>query len=550
MAQYLNAPGVFGYEPSVGDLAVNRFQADTDKDYWVQASLTVKGKIGHFDLTYSGGYFYRWLDTVSDYTDYSIAYDAHSGYGAYWVDNSFNPLATPQQSIIGRDRFSKESNELRIASPATDRFRFVAGLFQERQTHWIIQDYVIQGLGAQISVPNWPQTIWLTDQMRIDRDEAVFAEANFDITPQLTVTGGIRYYHYRNTLYGFYGYSEGFDSFAGFSSGYGPTGAGCALTISYLGGPPCIDLDKAPSEASGETHKVNLTYKLTPDALVYFTYSTGYRPGGVNRYGTFPAYTADSLRNFEVGWKTGWMNRSLYWDGALYDEEFNNFQFSFLGLNSLTIVANAPNARILGGETNIDWQVSRQLNIQGGASYNHAVLTANFCGDDQATGLFIPTCTDAFAIANNGALHGQMLPYTPAFKGDLSARYTFPLMGWNAHVQGAVFYQSTALAALKIGDNADLGAMPGFATADFSVGAEHNNLTVELFVKNAFDSRGETNRSTPCTTNICANPGGYPGRECAGGSLCHNDPAADGGDQARPEVLRASTLASERHEPA
>ena len=30
--------------------------------------------------------------------------------------------------------------------------------------------------------------------------------------------------------------------------------------------------------------------------------------------------------------------------------------------------------------------------------------------------------------------------------------------------------------------------MPGYATADFSVGAEHDNLTVELFVKNAFDS--------------------------------------------------------------
>ena len=154
--------------------------------------------------------------------------------------------------------------------------------------------------------------------------------------------------------------------------------------------------------------------------------------------------------------------------------------------------------------------MSRHLNIQGGASYNHAVLTANFCGDDPATGLFIPTCTDAFALANNGALKGQMLPYTPAFKGDLSARYTFPLMGWNAHVQGAVFYQSMAFAALKNGVRFDIGTMPGYATADFSVGAEHNNLTVELFVKNAFDSRGETNRSTPCTTNICANPGGYP----------------------------------------
>ncbi len=160
-------------------------------------------------------------------------------------------------------------------------------------------------------------------------------------------------------------------------------------------------------------------------------------------------------------------------------------------------------------ETSLDWRGHRTAHLSGGASYNHAVLTANFCGTDEATGLFIPTCTDAQALANDGALHGQQLPYTPRFKGNLTARYTFPMMGWDAHIQGAVFYQTMALAALRPQDNANLGAMPGYATADFSVGADHNNLTVELFVKNAFDSRGEVNRYTPCTTAVCAPA--YPG---------------------------------------
>ncbi len=339
MAQHLNAPGIYGFLASAGDLNTNRFQPDTDDDRWVNASLTVHGKIGKFDLTYSGGYFYRWLDTVSDYTDYSVAYDAANGSGAYWDDAAGNPLPSPQQSIIGRDRFWKESNELRIASPSTDRFRFIAGLFQERQNHWIIQDYVIQGFGPQISVPGWPNTIWLTDQSRVDRDEAAFTEASFDITPQLTITGGVRVYHYDNTLYGFYGFDGNYSGSEGTAT--------CIPGLPAFGGAPCTDLHKPPSVATGETHKVNLTYKLNPDDLVYFTYSTGYRPGGVNRSGSFPPYLADSLINFEVGWKTGWMNRSLYWDGALYDEEYNKFQFSFLGPNSLTIIANAPSARLL-----------------------------------------------------------------------------------------------------------------------------------------------------------------------------------------------------------
>jgi hypothetical protein len=82
-------------------------------------------------------------------------------------------------------------------------------------------------------------------------------------------------------------------------------------------------------------------------------------------------------------------------------------------------------------------------------------------------------------------------------------------MGWNGHVQASGLYQSMAFAALRTQDNASLGTMPGYASADFAVGAEHNNLTVDLFLKNAFDSRGEVNRYTPCTISVCA--AAYPG---------------------------------------
>ena len=497
VAQDTNAPGIFGYEPSVGDLQVQRFAPDTYHDRWVQAALNITGKIGRFDLTYSGGYLNRKVESVSDYTDYSVAYDQHSGYGYYWTDNNGVPLANPQQIIVGRDRFEKGSNELRIASPSTDRFRIIAGLFQERQTHWIIQDYLIPGLGSAISIPGWGQTWWLTDQNRIDRDEAVFAEASFDITPHLTITGGIRGYHYKNSLYGFYGFND---------PAYSSTGVPICIPGLTFRDAPCVDLNKVIS-ASGETHKVNLSYKIDDNKLVYFTYSTGYRPGGVNRNGggLIPPYQADHLDNYEIGWKTSWLDHALHFNGAIYDEEWHNFQFSFLGLNSLTIIENAPQARIRGLETNFDWRATPKFILSGGASYNHAVLTRNFCGADPVTGIVIPTCADSAAQA----VHGQQLPYTPKFKGDLTARYTFELAGWDAHVQGSLLYQTMAFAALRTADNALLGTMPGYATADFSVGVEHEKTSIELFIKNAFDERGQQNRYTPCTTNVCAT--GYPG---------------------------------------
>jgi outer membrane receptor protein involved in Fe transport len=479
VAQDTRADGIFGYNPVVGDLKVNRFQPDSFHDRWAQAALTINGKIGRYDLTYSGGYFNRALDSLSDYTDYSVAYDQLYGSGAHWLDSNGNVLPHPQQEIIGKDRFEKGSNELRIASPATDRFRFIAGLFQERQTHWIIQDYQIQGFGTQISVPGWSNTIWLTDQNRIDRDEAIFGEVSFDILHNLTLTGGVRGYEYKNTLYGFFGYS------AGYASG-GPGVAGCVPGRSFRNA-PCVNLNKTVSD-SGETHKVNLNWKIDPDHLLYLTYSTGYRPGGVNRNGDLPPYQADTLDNYEFGWKTSWFNHSLIFNGALYDEEFKKFQFAFLGEFSLTQIQNAPSARILGAESNVDWRATSNLTLSAGGAYNDAELTQTCCG---------------------GAIKGQQLPYTPKFKGNVTARYTFPLFGWDGHAQASVLFQTDAYAALRARDIQLVGNMPGYASADFSIGGVHKNLSAELFIKNAFDERGQVNRSTPCTISVCA--AAYPG---------------------------------------
>ena len=48
--------------------------------------------------------------------------------------------------------------------------------------------------------------LWLTNQRREDKDWALFGEANWDITPTLTLTGGLRFYRFDNILYGFAGF--------------------------------------------------------------------------------------------------------------------------------------------------------------------------------------------------------------------------------------------------------------------------------------------------------------------------------------------------------
>jgi outer membrane receptor protein involved in Fe transport len=139
MGQQQKSNGLFAFDPKQGDLKVSHFYPEGQDDHWVQAALTVEGKISNFDLVYSGAYLKRNDEVHQDYTDYSVYYDFYSN---YVFDNAGNPI-NPSQHINARDHYTKISHELRLSSPGEWPFRFVAGLFMQRQTHEILQQYLI-----------------------------------------------------------------------------------------------------------------------------------------------------------------------------------------------------------------------------------------------------------------------------------------------------------------------------------------------------------------------------------------------------------------------
>src|SRR3546814_3519773 len=127
MGQVQNANGNFAQERSTavtGDRQTVQYNPELSKDRWLQAALTIEGKIGNWDLTVTGGHLRRKTVVDSDYSDYAYFYDALYGYGAYFYDNN-DDLVSPNQYIQGIDRYKKSFFEARIASPADARIRFI-----------------------------------------------------------------------------------------------------------------------------------------------------------------------------------------------------------------------------------------------------------------------------------------------------------------------------------------------------------------------------------------------------------------------------------------
>jgi iron complex outermembrane recepter protein len=503
MGQETKAKGTFAELAGAGDLTVHRFYPDDVDDHWVDAALTVEGKISNFDVVYAGAFVKRNDITHADYADYSLAYDLSApSYTAQMVDATGTPI-NPSQQIWGKDRYNKYSQELRVSSPKDYPLHAIAGLFYQRQEHGIEQRYVINGLGPQEWVTGWPNTWWLTEQVRIDRDYAAFGEATWDITSQLSLTGGIRWFKYDNSLGGFRGY--GLNNTLPASGTATFPGEQTCISRTAFNGAPCVSFSKSASD-TGTTPKVNLTYKIDRDRMVYATYSKGFRPGGINRAGTLPPYQADFLKNYEIGWKTSWMDNHLRYNGAFFWEDWTNFQFSFLGANSLTQIVNAGKARVKGFESELSWAATNALTLSGGLTLMDPKLVLPYCGSLDAKGNPITNCgppTTANGLLNY-APSGTQLPGTSKVKGNIVGRYAFALADFEAHAQAAYVYQSSAWDDLRSAQRAALGQRPGFGTVDLSFDLGRKEYSWGLFISNLLDKRGELFRYTPCG-NACTN---------------------------------------------
>jgi outer membrane receptor protein involved in Fe transport len=518
MYQNYKQDGFFAYDPLLGDLKDSRFRDEYRRQHFTQAALTLEGKIWNFDVTYAGAYLDHPTYSLGDYTDYTDHYDAYYTYCGglancqSYVDASGNTI-DPRQYIVGSEHFKKLSQELRVATPKDAPLRAIVGAFYQRQTNHIFQDYLVDNLGPQVSVNGWPGTIWLTLQDRTDKDYALFGEAEYDVTPKITLIAGGRYYKFDNTIIGFNGFGEGNPS--GSTLGYNRcltvnglelrNDPSSALITGGVPDTPCTNvgqvvngrLEPKRSEGTGFTYRLSARYKPTKDLMFYATWSKGFRPGGINRQPTAPAYNPDYLYNLEAGWKTSF--GPLTWNGAIYHQIWQGFQFAFLGPNSLTVIQNGRDAKINGIESDLSY-TAHGLSLTAAASYTDAKTKGAICNSSLDPA---PDCSAAgdYIVTPSGT----RLPITPKFKGTATARYTWPMGAGKAHVQGSIAYQGSSSVDVRqdpFGDGTNpndlFGRVKSSTLVDLYAGYDWRNYNFELFATNVFDERNQLARILAC----------------------------------------------------
>ncbi len=518
-----------------GSHAVAHYRGEFFDDEWYQAGLTVEGSIGNFDVVYSGNYLNRDTDYQFDYSEYSYWYNVALNYfNSLFVDNNGNQL-DPSAAYSGNNHYTKTSHELRISSPQDKRVRGLLGFFYQEQVHDFYEAYgLIKGLADRFemnadgvvngtpSSQKFPGVVYLNSMDRVDTDAAVFGTIAFDLTDQLELSLGARYFEPEVTVKGFFGFGLGYNK--PWTPGYGEdnlpgtdddedgepgdprTGGDGAYDPNgvYWGSQgewrcksqedrkdaPCQNVDKGISE-SGTVYRANLSWKASETAMLYATWSEGYRPGGVQRNPFAGDFLSDFLTNYELGWKTRFADDRVQLNGAVFLEQWDKIQISFQGDNGITQVDNGPNAEVRGIEVQMDWLPTDSLRLGAALAYYDTELKDDYCD------------FDGDVCVNVNAPAGTRLPLTPDFKANLIARYSFPMGAFDSYLQGALAFQTRRTSALSVADNDLVGDIPSSTYLDLAFGFNKDKYGIELFVSNATDEDAPLGVSSDCTTQVC-----------------------------------------------
>lgn len=437
MQQKLEADGVWDHNPEeFDDYEVSRFYDDTIDDEWTQFAVEIKGDLGFADLTYAGSYLDREFESYSDYSHYSI--DGYvEGYYTCYV-SYFGPCVDPSIQYSNFTDMNYTTHELRLSSNSDGALNWVLGAFySEIETDWEAR-WSIPPINPGAAVQD--DEYFMTDQVRIDEEQAVFGEIYYSITDDLNLTVGYRYFDTKTNLQGFTG------------TIWWPN---CCYAFNGTRPPDNVDSTFSGSDGTG---KINLAYNISDEIMIYGTWAEGYRPGGVNRSpGVGETYDPDFLTSYEFGWKTEWADGSLRFNGSIYHMEWDDIQIGFFNpeISLLGLVDNIGAAESDGLEMDVIWQASAALSLNLSYAYNKAELTQDYYRRPDATA--------------PDAVSGQDLPFTPDNKYAIGGTYEFTMMGLPSRLSANYSYTDAMWNDIFLGNREKMD----------SYGLLGANLTVE-----------------------------------------------------------------------
>jgi iron complex outermembrane recepter protein len=294
---------------------------------------------------------------------------------------------------------------------------------------------------------------------------AVFGQASYQVSDQLTLTGGLRY-------------------------------TDDDKDMNVVSGPnPAAPVSVSDSQVSWD---LSAFYKVDEDVSVYAKVASGFRGPSIQGrdiafFSPASAAKSETIMSYELGLKSELMDRRVRLNGAVFAYTIDDPQFSAVGggSNSNRLI-NAKKGEAYGLELDSEFVVTPNFVVTAGYSYAHTKIKDSTLAVAPCAAC---TVTDPLNAAGQALVNGNPFPNAPKYTFDFTARYAYPVASgelfaftdWKVQGYTNLFlYQSKEF--YSKGDF-EGGLKLGYANKEggWEVAAFARNITNESNIKGAID---------------------------------------------------------------
>jgi iron complex outermembrane receptor protein len=396
---------------------------------------------------------------------------AHVGYADFEsktrIDGDFSIVGSYREDTLGNGWVSGEwqTNEswqadINLTSTGDGALRWTLGYFyfdEEESYAWLFGDTKI-GAPQQISWAHWLHSAgdYTTES------HAIYGQAEYDITENLTGTVGLRYSDDERTSQDLLPDADSLEN--DFPS-----------------------WNKAGSVTKGDDdntdYRLALQYNITDDLMVYGSAATGYITGGVSQSGTL--LDSSEVDSYELGVKSTLLDGSMTLNATLYSAEYDGLTTSLLTINDqgFAVAETVPGGGMTseGLEVDMIWQATENLRVTSGLALNFSefdeFLKANAYTEDDGL-------ADELGYFD---LEGDETPFSPEYTMNLGVSYQFALGNMGSLVPGIFVYYSDDYRTFSA--PYAWAQQDSYTTVDLSATwySPSDGFSVQAFVNNATD---------------------------------------------------------------
>ena len=255
---------------------------------------------------------------------------------------------------------------------------------------------------------------------------------------------------------------------------------------------------------------ISPSYKLTDDVLLYASVSQGEKSGAVEfvtasgaLQGTPLNVLPEKVRDYELGFKSLLLNRSLLLNANLYHTKVTDYQATLTVPDATTTtgtrsyLGNIPGVRARGLELEAAYNFTRNLRVNLNASYNDAIY------------LDFPTTAPDTSTTQLVNFAGRQLHGAPKYIVNTGVDYSHGL--WDGY-KGRVYLNNSYRSGTFLASNqSPFTYQQAYSLTDggLGIGTIDGRYEVSLFGQNLFDKAYATGRSTYSSSGAVTWQPGY-----------------------------------------